>query len=197
MIAYDLSCLNTDYDLSQLIRGLQNYPSGRIFLYGYPGTGKTEFVHYLAEKMGLPVIEKKASDILSPYIGVTEQNISRVFKQAQDDNAILLLDEADSFLQARSKAFRSWEITQVNEMLVRMEAFQGIFFCSTNLKETLDEASIRRFDLKIKFDFMTYEQRWNMFTNLAKEFNLRKSKKKSGRDKIQNQTTGKPDARGF
>ena len=73
--------------------------------------------------------------------------------EAQADGAVLLLDEADSFLRDRRGAHHSWEVTQVNELLVQVECFDGLFFCATNLFEDLDDASLRRFDLKISFSW--------------------------------------------
>ena len=169
-IQYKLEYLNADYALQDLVTGLQKNPSGRICLYGYPGTGKTGFVHFMADKLNKPLVEKRASDLLDKYVGGTESNIALMFEQARRENALLLLDEGDSFLQDRSNAFRSWEITQVNEVLVQMENFEGLFFCSTNLMDNLDSASIRRFDLKIKFDYLSPEQTRQMYFQAIKEF---------------------------
>ena len=71
---------------------------------------------------------------------------------------MLIFDEADSFLQNRNNAGHSWEVSQVNEMLTWMESHEYPFVCTTNLLDTLDEASLRRFTFKIKFDFMNAEQ---------------------------------------
>jgi SpoVK/Ycf46/Vps4 family AAA+-type ATPase len=81
----------------------------------------------------------------------------------------LLLDEADSFLRDRKNAQHSWEVTQVNELLTQMEEYQGLFICSTNLVDDLDAASIRRFDLKIKFDYMKPEQVCKLFRQVLKD----------------------------
>jgi len=97
------------------------------------------------------------------WIGQSEKNIARMFEEAEQNEAVLLLDEADSFLRERRSARASWEVTQVNELLTQMESFTGIFICSTNLMDSFDEASLRRFDLKVRFDTLTAEQRWEMF----------------------------------
>lgn len=65
------------------------------------------------------------------------------------------MDEADSLLSDRVHAGQQWEITQVNEMLTQMETFSGIFICTTNLMDKLDAASLRRFDFKVKFDYLS------------------------------------------
>jgi len=169
-ISYRLEALNPDYDLVTLQAALKVQPKGRICLYGQPGTGKTEYVRYIADVLDIPLITKRASDILDPYIGMTERHISEMFEQAHEENSILLLDEADSFLQDRTKARESWQVTQVNELLTQMEQFDGLFFCSTNLMEQLDQASLRRFDLKIKFDFIKPDQLWNLFKQVLNDY---------------------------
>ena len=92
------------------------------------------------------------------YVGQTEQNIANAFKEAVDNKAMLIFDEADSFLQNRNNAVRNWEVTQVNEMLTQMEKHPYPFICTTNLMDSLDKASLRRFTFKVKYDYMTSEQ---------------------------------------
>ncbi len=162
---YQLDFLNPDCDLMQLVTQLKQAPTsaGALCFYGAPGTGKTALAHYIAKEIELPLMVKRASDIVSPFVGETEQRIALMFRQAQQDGAMLLLDEADSFLAERQSAKNSWEVTAVNEMLTQMERFDGLFICSTNLMQRLDAASLRRFALKIKFDYLKPEQRWQLF----------------------------------
>lgn len=156
---YDVTFLNTDRDLDKLASGLANSAGARLCLYGPPGTGKTAFAHHLGQRLDRPVLVKRASDLQSMYLGEAEKNIAEAFRQAREDQAILVIDEADSFLRDRTGAQRSWEVSQVNELLTQMEAFAGIFVASTNLIDTLDAASLRRFDFKVKFAYLTREQR--------------------------------------
>ena len=71
---------------------------------------------------------------------------------------VLIFDEADTFLQDRTLAVRSWEISSVNEMLTWMENHPYPFICTTNLMDTLDPASLRRFSFKVKYDYLTTSQ---------------------------------------
>lgn len=163
--AYDLRFVNSSVSVEKIIAGLNKKPRGTFCFYGPAGTGKSEFARHIADKTGKPVIVKRASDILSKWVGEAEQNIAEMFSEARQQEAILVLDEADSFLADRRDAHNSWEVTQVNELLTQMEAFEGIFVCTTNLLEKLDQASLRRFAFKVKFDFLTASQRWEMFNN--------------------------------
>lgn len=155
---YDPAFIHADTDLTKVAAGLMRSESGRLCLYGPPGTGKTAYGRWLAEQMGVPLLVRRASDLMSKWVGESEKNVARAFKQAEQDNAVLLIDEVDSFLQDRRGANNSWEVSLVNEMLTQMESFPGVFIASTNLMEGLDQAALRRFDLKVKFDFLKPEQ---------------------------------------
>jgi SpoVK/Ycf46/Vps4 family AAA+-type ATPase len=160
---FDPALINTSEDLIEVARGLSDTRYGRLCLYGPPGTGKTAFGRWLADQIGIPLHVKRASDLLSMWIGETEKNIARCFALALKEGALLMLDEVDSFLQDRVKASSSWEVTSVNELLTQVESFQGIFVASTNLMDSLDQASLRRFDLKLMFNYLTQDQAWTLF----------------------------------
>lgn len=120
----------------------------------------------------MPLSIKRASDLISKWVGDTEKNIARAFHEAEQDGALLLIDEVDSFLQDRRTAQHGWEVSEVNEMLTQMESFPGIFIASTNLMDGLDQASLRRFDLKVKFDFLRSEQAWELVRRYCKQLQL-------------------------
>jgi SpoVK/Ycf46/Vps4 family AAA+-type ATPase len=164
---YDPAFLNTNSDLITIAAGLSRDRGARLCLYGPSGTGKTAFAHYLCRTLDLPVLVKRGSELISMWVGQTEELIAAAFRQARDSSSILVIDEADGFLRDRSGAQRSWEVTQVNELLTQMEAFEGIFVASTNLIDTLDAASLRRFDFMVKFDYLTREQRRAMLSRIC------------------------------
>lgn len=164
--------VNSSIPLPPILEGLTRESSGTVLLYGPPGTGKSAFAHQVAATVGRELVAKRASDLLSMWVGQNERLIAEMFAEARAANAVLLLDEADSFLGDRSGAHQSWEVSKVNEMLVQMEAFQGIFLCSTNLVETLDPAVFRRFALKIRFDPMHSNQRWGLFCRTLEAFGI-------------------------
>ena len=129
-----------------------------LCLQGPPGTGKSAFARHLAERLGLEVEQKRASDLLSMWVGETERLIAAAFAEARDQRTFLIFDEADSLLADRRFAHRSWEVSQVNEMLTWMESHPLPFACTTNFNERLDRATLRRFTFKIAMDCLSAEQ---------------------------------------
>lgn len=166
---YNLAYVNTDIELGPVLAALAHGREGRLCLYGPPGTGKTEFARHVAQALDRPLLVKRASDVLSMWWGGTEANIARMFREAEADNAVLLVDEVDSILKDRGTVQHSWESSQVNELLTQMEGFRGIFIASTNVVDHIDSAALRRFDFKVKFDYMTPEQRIAMFETVLRD----------------------------
>ena len=123
----------------------------KLLFWGDPGTGKTAFAHHLAKVIGTYITLKRASDLLSMWVGETEKSIRATFEEAETDESILLIDEADSFLQKRDRAHAPWTVTQTNELLTQIEAFTGILICCTNMLDSLDSAVLRRFAWKVEF----------------------------------------------
>jgi transitional endoplasmic reticulum ATPase len=129
-----------------------------LCLHGAPGTGKSLYARYLAGRLGMEVMHRRASDLLSMWVGETEKQIAEAFADARREGAMLIIDEAESLFADRRDAVRSWEVTQVNEMLTWMESHPLPFVCTTNLMDRLDQASLRRFTLKLRFEPLNTEQ---------------------------------------
>jgi ATP-dependent 26S proteasome regulatory subunit len=166
---YDLGLLNVEsrFEVARIVEALRRRGHGTLCFHGLPGTGKTALAEHIANALGRPLMIRQASDLSSKFVGETEQNMARMFEEATNEEAVLLLDEADSFLRSRRRAERNYEVTEVNEMLQGMERFGGVFVCTTNLFEDLDEAALRRFTFKIRFHPLRPEQRERMFVDEA------------------------------
>ncbi len=166
-LPFTTEVLQCDAPVEQLLARLRTKPAGRLLFHGPPGTGKTALAHHLAEHIGKELLAKRASDLLAPYVGQTEANLATMFHDAGRDGDVLLLDEADSFLGERNAQHARWETTQTNELLTQMEAFEGLFICTTNRLEHLDPAVLRRFDLKVGFAALTPAQRLHLIRQAA------------------------------
>ena len=108
---YDLRYLNTDQNIPKLIAALHRRPHGIFCFHGPAGTGKSELARHLADALARPLLVKRASDLLGKYVGETEQHLAAMFTDARQQDAVLVLDEADSFLRDRRGARQSWEVT--------------------------------------------------------------------------------------
>lgn len=186
-LPYNMSLINASVDMQSLCERIKSVCGARdpkesatadstqgirILAYGMAGSGKSEFAKALAKELNKPIMLKRASDLLSMWVGGSEKNIAAAFSEAEKRGAILVLDEVDSFLQDRSGASRSWEVSQVNEMLTQMENFEGIFIATTNFMDTLDRASIRRFDMKVEFKPLDCARLKQAFSLYAKHLGI-------------------------
>ena len=159
--------LGADTSIEKIEQALCRSPSASLCLYGVSGAGKTSLAHHIADAIDRPIMLRRASDVFGMYLGQSEKRIAQMFREATAEGAVLLLDEADSFLQGRAEATQSWQVTVVNELLQQMEAFNGVFICTTNLMGEIDPAAMRRFTFKIRFDVMTLAQREALFAELV------------------------------
>ena len=153
---FDPSLIEADFDLTSLVDRLAATGELRfsLCLTGPPGTGKSAYVRFLAERLGLETRQERASDLLSMWAGGSEKNIARAFARARDERTFLVFDEADSLLADRRRSGRRWEVSQVNEMLTWMESHPLPFACTTNYGENLDPATLRRFVFKVSIGYL-------------------------------------------
>lgn len=176
---FSLDALSTDVPLDKLMakcrildeklrekRGEVDPGMGNMLFYGVPGTGKTQLARHIADMVHRDCLVKRASDLLSPYVGETEQNIAAAFGKASRTGAVLVIDEIDSFLQKRIVGQFSWERTQVNELLTALENYVGFCICTTNVYKDIDPAVVRRFMHKVRFDYAKEEQIKILYKNL-------------------------------
>ena len=133
-----------------------------VLFSGPPGTGKTMAAQIIAGALGLDIYRIDLSTIVSKYIGETEKNIERIFREAEQSNAILFFDEADALFGKRSEVRDShdrYANIEVSYLLQRMEAYDGITILATNLRGNLDDAFTRRLQFAVSFPFPESEDR--------------------------------------
>ena len=129
---------------------------------GPSGTGKTTAAEVLAKQLNLDLYRIDLSSVVSKYIGETEKNLRRVFDAAESGGAILLFDEADALFGKRSDVKDSHDRhanIEVSYLLQRMEAYRGLAILTTNLKNALDVAFMRRIRFVVQFSFPDAQQR--------------------------------------
>jgi SpoVK/Ycf46/Vps4 family AAA+-type ATPase len=175
---YDPSFVNTSLHEGEILSTIKRFYDGDeairnlcVLFQGIPGTGKTEYAKYISESLEKNMNVKRASDILSSAWGGTEKQIADMFKTAERDGDILFLDECDSLFKPRGNAEYSWMVSETNELLTQMERFQGVLICATNFIENIDQAAMRRFHLKIKFDDLLPDTLGKVFETFFKRFN--------------------------
>ncbi len=162
---FDPTLSSADCDLAHLAERVaaSRDPALSFCFHGLPGTGKSAYARHLAARLGVDVVVRRVSDLLSMWVGETEKGIARAFEEAADHRAMLILDEADALLRDRAGARAGWEVSQVAEMLARMEAAEHPFACTTNLMDSLDPATLRRFLFKVEFRPLSAGQAQAMF----------------------------------
>lgn len=166
---WDMEALNleTSAPLPRILDALRRAKGASLAFHGIPGTGKTSLAAHIANTLERPLLTRRVSDLSSKWLGETEKALANMFREAAAENAVLLLDEADSFLRDRRLARHSWEVTQVNELLQQIETFKGVFICATNLFEDIDAAALRRFTFKIRFLPLDEQGRQRMLARFA------------------------------
>ena len=134
--------------------------------YGPPGTGKTLCAEALAGELSQPLLRARTSTLLSKWVGDSERNLATLFKTAQAENAVLLIDEADSLLGQRSAQDSRHDRSMVNLLLDLIERHPGLVLLATNQETSLDPAVERRLVYRVAFARPAFEARVRLWTTL-------------------------------
>ena len=137
-----------------------------VLFYGQSGTGKTLAVEVVADELQLDAYKIDLSTVVSKYIGETEKNLSAIFREAEDSNAILFFDEADALFGKRSEvkdAHDRYANIEINYLLQRMEEFEGLVVLATNLRKNIDDAFFRRMHFAVEFPFPDVGSRYRIW----------------------------------
>jgi SpoVK/Ycf46/Vps4 family AAA+-type ATPase len=164
-----------EYARAILIKEVTNplLPKGASALFtGPPGTGKTIMAEALANELGLLFQKVSPSNFLDKYVGGTEKNIKKIFKDAEKNKHLLFIDEAEGLFLDRQGSEKSWERTQVDELLQQVESFKGVLIIATNHKEMIDEAFCRRFLFHFNFELPDSKTRRDIWNTWSSELNL-------------------------
>jgi SpoVK/Ycf46/Vps4 family AAA+-type ATPase len=140
-----------------------------ILFSGASGTGKTMAAEVIASELKLDLYKIDLSMVVSKYIGETEKNLNRIFKEAEQSNAILFFDEADALFGKRSEVRDShdrYANIEISYLLQKMEENEGIVILATNLSQNIDDAFKRRMHFTIEFPFPEEEYRYKIWNSL-------------------------------
>ncbi len=140
-----------------------------ILFSGPSGTGKTMAAEIIARETQLDIYKIDLSNVVSKYIGETEKNLSRIFKEAETSNAILFFDEADALFGKRSEvkdAHDRYANIEIGYLLQKMEEYDGVVILATNLSKNIDDAFLRRMQIVIEFPFPDETQRRLIWTGI-------------------------------
>jgi AAA+ superfamily predicted ATPase len=143
-------------------------PGYRSLFYGPSGTGKTLTATLLGKEFSKEVYRINLSQVVSKYIGETEKNLEKIFVQAENKNWILLFDEADALFGKRTQTKSSndkYANQEVSYLLQRVENFNGLVILTSNFKNNIDDAFLRRFNSIIHFNKPTAEERLKLWEN--------------------------------
>jgi AAA+ superfamily predicted ATPase len=154
-------------------------PGYRSLFYGPSGTGKTLTATLLGKEFGKEVYHISLSQVVSKYIGETEKNLEKIFVQAENKNWILLFDEADALFGKRTQTKSSndkYANQEVSYLLQRVENFNGLVILTSNFKNNIDDAFLRRFNSIIPFNKPSAEERLQLWKNcMPKKTSLKDS----------------------
>jgi SpoVK/Ycf46/Vps4 family AAA+-type ATPase len=140
-----------------------------VLFAGPSGTGKTMAAEVLAHELSLDLYKIDLSQVVSKYIGETEKNLDRIFREAQTSNAILFFDEADALFGKRSEvkdAHDRYANIETGYLLQKMEEYEGVAILATNLRANLDEAFARRMHFVVEFPFPDEEYRYHIWQGI-------------------------------
>ncbi|MFO7997155.1 MAG: AAA family ATPase [Dehalococcoidia bacterium] len=140
-----------------------------VLFAGPSGTGKTMAAEIMANELGLDLYKIDLSAIVSKYIGETEKNLDRIFREAQTSNAILFFDEADALFGKRSEVRDShdrYANIETAYLLQKMDEYEGMVILATNLRKNMDEAFARRMHFAVEFPFPEETDRYRIWQNI-------------------------------
>ncbi len=133
-----------------------------VLFSGLPGTGKTMAAEVIANELQMDLYRIDLAGVVSKFIGETEKNLSRIFREAEYSDAILFFDEADALFGKRSEvkdAHDRYANIEINYLLQQIENFEGVVILATNMRQHLDEAFLRRMQVVVEFPVPSCEER--------------------------------------
>lgn len=173
-----LACAHIKYRFSFQETMGKAFPYGNgvgVLMYGPPGTGKTMAAQVIANELQMDLYRVDLSQVSSKYIGETEKNLEKIFKEAEQANVILFFDEADSMFGKRTEVKDSndkYANQETSYILQRIESYEGMVILATNYAQNFDSAFMRRITVSIHFSAPDEEMRKHLWKDMLKHSDL-------------------------
>jgi SpoVK/Ycf46/Vps4 family AAA+-type ATPase len=162
-VLIELKNKKTIYDRWGLARVVRKRKGLSLMFAGSPGTGKTMTAEAIANAIGQSLMIVNYAQLENMWVGETEKNIERVFREAAKHRAVLFFDEADAVFYRRGMNQAPWANRDVNILLKHLENFSGVTILATNLTGVMDKALDRRVDIAIEFEFPDVKMREEIY----------------------------------
>ena len=173
-----LACahLKHRFTAQEYLGSSMSYGSGvSVLMYGPPGTGKTMAAQVIANELQMELCRVDLSQVSSKYIGETEKNLEKIFREAEQSNVILFFDEADSLFGKRTEVKDSndkYANQETSYILQRIESYNGMVILATNFARNFDPAFMRRITVSIQFDLPDENIRKQLWRDMLRNTEL-------------------------
>ena len=161
---YDIRAINSDIPIEILDRmaekAFRQHSPWKLMIHGPSGSSKSSYAYHVAEKLGVEIIVKRYHDLVSKWVGQSEEQIYQAFKEAEDKRALLLLDEVDGYISRKTDVYSGGDKAHndiTTSFMVNLEEYNGLIIATSNHAELAEPSIVRRFHKIVEFKFPTYE----------------------------------------
>ncbi len=159
---YDIRAINSDIPIEILDRmaekAFRQHSPWKLMIHGPSGSSKSSYAYHVAEKLGVEIIVKRYHDLVSKWVGQSEEQIYQAFKEAEDKHALLLLDEVDGYISRKTDVYSGGDKAHndiTTSFMVNLEEYNGLIIATSNHAELAEQSIVRRFHKIVEFKFPT------------------------------------------
>ena len=161
---YDIRVINSDTPIDILDKmaekAFRQHSPWKLMIHGPSGSSKSSYAYHVAEKLGVEIIVKRYHDLVSKWVGQSEEQIYQAFKEAEDKRALLLLDEVDGYISRKTDVYSGGDKAHndiTTSFMVNLEEYNGLVIATSNHAELAEPSIVRRFHKIVEFKFPTYD----------------------------------------
>lgn len=164
---HQVDMLNTSINVQEIQQALTHLQCKHVALYGPAGTGKTALARWLAAQLGRPLLAACSAELMPIPGNTCAQRLAAVLSLARQQDAVLLLEDADFLLHRRPASRAAWEVSLAHECESALNKHNGIVLAASSIAEVPDVATLRRFDMSVRVDYLEQEHAWSLFMEAA------------------------------